>query len=114
MPENPSKPLPATVVAQQNTECILESREGGCGRLRVVKDQKLLALIEYWPVNADYEGGAPCAAPQGDRGNVGKDEESLRRATPLPLPDGPRRVWVRAVDTAVDMAAIAATMRRDA
>jgi hypothetical protein len=110
MPQQPSTPLPdIATTEQQNTECILESLEDGCGRLRVVRDKKLLALIEYWPVNADYEGAA-YSSPQGNAGNGERSQAGVQSVPQLPLPDGPRRIWVRAVD----MATVAGTAQEEA
>lgn len=61
-----------------------------------------LALIEYWAVDPDYDGGVFRSVWQDYRGNTENDDDPLRVITrarlELPLKHGPRDVCVRAVD----------------
>ena len=69
---------------------------------RVIRDDPL-ALISYWSVDPDYDGGIFRSVWQDYRGNRGRDGDGYRvvrkaRLEGLEVVDGPRCICVRAVD----------------
>lgn len=71
-------------------------------KLQEVMNSEPLALIEYWAVDPDYDGEVFRSVWQDYRGNTENDGDELRVVTTavldLPRVDGPRTVYVRAVD----------------
>ena len=71
-------------------------------KLQDVMNSEPLALIEYWAVDPDYDGGVFRSVWQDYRGNTENDGDALRVVTTavldLPPVDGPRTICVRAVD----------------
>lgn len=70
--------------------------------LQKVMNSEPLALIEYWAVDPDYDGGVFRSVWQDHRTNTESDNDPLRvinkARIELPLKDGPRTVCIRAVD----------------
>ena len=69
---------------------------------RVIRDDPL-ALISYWSVDPDYDGGIFRSVWQDYRGNRGRDGDGYRvvrkaRLEGLEVVEGPRCICVRAVD----------------
>ena len=62
----------------------------------------LLSLVEYWAVDANYDGEVFCSVWQDYRGNTDADRDPLHivRKAVIQVPPvvGKRRICIRAVD----------------
>lgn len=76
--------------------------DANCVKLQAVMNQDLLALIEYWAVDLDYNGKLFGSVWQDYRGNTANDVDALSvisvAVLTLPRLAGTRRVCVRGVE----------------